>query len=275
VFIVDDNFIGNRRRTRELLEAMIEWRERTGISMGFLTEASINLADDPQLCDLMIRAGFKKVFVGLETPSAEALEECHKVQNSGRDLVESVKVLQRAGLEVMGGFIIGFDSDKPDVFRRQFEFIQRSGVATAMVGLLTALPKTRLYQRLMAEGRILKESTGNNTEAALNFKPKLNREYLLSGYRQLMQKLYEPRAYYARIRTFLKTHQPSGPSMRLSRTDAQAFLRSFWLLGVRHRGRFAYWRFSLSTLLRRPRQFRYATQLAIIGFHFRKVADLL
>ena len=275
VFVVDDNFIGNKARTRELLREMIAWRTRVGAEMGFLTEASVNLADDAELCGLMIQAGFKKVFLGIETPSAESLEECRKLQNRGRDLVETVKLLQRLGLEVMGGFIIGFDHDKHDIFKRQFEFIQRSGVVTAMVGLLTALPETRLYRRLKKEGRIEAETTGNNTEPVLNFKPKLDRAFLVTGYRELLRKLYEPRNYYQRARTFLKDHRPVGPRLRLSWCDFQAFLKSFWLLGVWYRGRVAYWRFFWSTLLRRPRQFRHAIELAIVGYHFRRVANHL
>jgi len=275
VFIVDDNFIGNRRDTRALLRALIDWRQRTGAKMGFLTEASVNLADDPELCALMVQAGFKKVFVGIETPSAKALEECQKRQNRNRDLVDSVHVLQRAGFEVMGGFIVGFDSDKPDIFKRQFEFIQHSGVATAMVGLLTALPQTRLWQRLKREGRIETGSTGNNTDAGLNFIPKLNREYLVAGYRDLMRKLYEPSNYYGRIRTFLQHHRPTGPNLRLCWSDFIAFLKSFWVLGVRQPGRIAYWRLFWSTLLRRPRQFRHAIELAITGYHLRRVAKKL
>jgi len=181
VFIVDDNFIGNKQRTKALLRELIEWRRRERPGFGFLTEASVNLADDPELCALMVEAGFRKVFVGIETPSVEALEECHKLQNRNRDLVAAVQTLQRAGLEVMAGFIVGFDSDKKDIFKRQFDFIQRSGVATAMVGLLNALPQTRLWQRLRREGRLEAESTGNNTDAELNFKPKLNRDFLQSG----------------------------------------------------------------------------------------------
>ena len=275
VFIVDDNFIGNKTRTKALLHALIEWRQRTRTKIAFLTEASVNLADDPELCALMVAAGFKKVFVGIETPSIEALAECHKVQNRHRDLVASVKTLQRAGLEVMGGFIVGFDSDQSDIFKRQFEFIQRSGVATAMVGLLTALPQTRLWQRLKTEGRLETESSGNNTDAALNFKPKLNREFLESGYRELVKKLYEPGNYYRRIRTFLKSHRPSGPRRRLSKADFFAFLKSFWLLGVWHRGRVGYWRLFVGTLIRRPRQFPHAIELAILGYHFRRVAKSL
>ncbi|MFO1498564.1 MAG: B12-binding domain-containing radical SAM protein [Verrucomicrobiota bacterium] len=275
VFVVDDNFIGNRKQTKALLREMIEWRNRTSAPIGFLTEASVNLADDDELCGLMVAAGFKKVFLGIETPSVESLEECRKLQNQSRDLVQTVKILQGYGFEIMGGFIVGFDNDKSDIFKRQFEFIQRSGVVTAMVGLLTALPQTRLYHRLKSEGRLETETTGNNTEAVLNFRPKLNREFLVNGYRDLMKKLYEPRTYYQRIRTFLQHHQPSGPSLRLSRSDLEAFLKSFWLLGIWHRGRTHYWRFFWSTLLRRPRQFRYAIELAIMGYHFRRVASLL
>jgi radical SAM superfamily enzyme YgiQ (UPF0313 family) len=275
VFLVDDNFIGNKKLTKELLQEMIEWRVRARAGMVFFTEASVNLADDIELCELMVTAGFKKVFLGIETPSAESLEECRKLQNRGRDLVETVKTLQRFGLEVMGGFIIGFDNDKQDIFKRQFEFIQQSGVVTAMVGLLTALPETRLYRRLVKEGRIEAETTGNNTDAVLNFKPKLERAFLLAGYRELLKKLYEPRTYYQRIRIFLKDHRPSGPKLPLSRSDFQAFLKSFWLLGIWYRGRVAYWGFFWSTLLRRPRQLRNAIELAIIGYHFRRVASRL
>jgi radical SAM superfamily enzyme YgiQ (UPF0313 family) len=272
VFIVDDNFIGNKQRTRELLHEMIAWRQRTQPEMGFLTEASVNLADDPELRALMVAAGFRKVFVGLETPVVESLAECHKFQNEGRNLVEAVQILQQDGLQVMGGFIVGFDNDTPDIFKRQFDFIQRSGVVTAMVGLLTALPQTRLYHRLKREGRLLAASSGNNTDATLNFRPKLNREFLEAGYRELMKKLYEPGAYYQRIRTFLKHHRPAGAPLRLSWADFGAFVKSFWLLGVWYRGRLEYWRFFWGTLLRRPRQFREAIELAIIGHHFRRVA---
>jgi len=275
IFIVDDNFIGNKARTRTLLHAMIEWRRRTRTHIAFLTEASVNLADDPELCALMVAAGFKKVFVGIETPSVESLAECHKVQNRNRDLVAAVQTLQRAGLEVMAGFIVGFDSDKHDIFKRQFEFIQRSGVVTAMVGLLTALPQTRLWQRLKHEGRLETESTGNNTDAALNFKPRMNREFLQNGYRELVRKLYEPRNYYQRIRTFLKCHQPAGPRSCVTSNDVNALLKSLWVLGVWHRGRVGYWRLFWGTLIRHPRQFPLAIQFAIIGYHFRLVAKKL
>ncbi len=275
VFIVDDNFIGNKKRVRELLVALVEWRARTRPMMGFLTEASVNLADQGDLLDLMVRAGFRKVFVGLETPVPECLEECHKVQNSKRDLVDAVRAIQGAGLEVMGGFIVGFDHDPVDIFRRQFEFIQRSGVVTAMVGLLTALPQTRLYERLTREGRMLADSIGDNTVAVLNFVPRLDRWRLLAGYRELMRSLYAPENYYRRVRAFLATWRPRGPGGRLAWSDVRAFLRSLWTLGVSRRGRLAYWRLFWATLIVQPRKFRAAMELAIMGHHFRTVAERL
>jgi radical SAM superfamily enzyme YgiQ (UPF0313 family) len=275
VFIVDDNFIGNRKRTRELLGVLIEWRGRVAPRMGFFTEASVNLADHQELCDLMVEAGFKKVFLGIETPSASGLDECGKTQNSKRDLADAVNTLQRSGLEVMGGFIIGFDSDPPDIFARQFEFIQRTGVVTAMVGLLNALPQTALYQRLAREGRLLVATCGNNTDAAVNFVTCLDRDVIISGYKELMRKLYAPSHYSRRIRALLRALELRGPVMRLSWSDLQAFLKSLWLLGVWHKGRRAYWGLFWWTLLSRPKKFPAAMELAILGHHFRRIATAL
>ena len=275
VFIVDDNFIGNRKRAKALLREMIAWRARTAPKMGFFTEASMNLADDPELCELMARAGFKKVFMGIETPSPEGLRECNKPQNRKRDLAQAVKTVQRAGMEVMGGFIVGFDSDPRDIFRRQFEFIQQSGVVTAMVGLLSALPETALYRRLAREGRILAESCGNNTDAAINFVTRLARDFLVAGYRELMRGLYEPANYYRRIRTFLSAYEPRGPAARLSGADVLAFVKSLWVLGLRSGGRRHYWSLFWTTLLAQPRKFRAAMELSILGHHFRSVASRL
>jgi radical SAM superfamily enzyme YgiQ (UPF0313 family) len=275
VFIVDDNFIGNRKHAAELLRAIIEWRRRAQPTIGFLTEASVNLAGHPELCELMVEAGFKKVFLGIETPSAESLVECGKRQNQKRDLADCVKTLQRTGLEVMGGFIVGFDSDPQDIFTRQFEFIQRTGVVTAMVGLLTALPQTALYRRLADEGRILADTCGNNTDAILNFVTRLDRESLIGGYRDLMRKLYAPGNYYRRIRAFLLCFEPHGPARRLSSSDVKAFLKSLWLLGVWQAGRSHYWALFWSTLLGSPRKLRTAVELSILGYHFRKVARTL
>ena len=275
-FIVDDNFIGDKQKAKALLKELIGWMEQHHFPMQLMTEASIDLADDPELLNLMYRANFRSVFIGIETPRRAGLQESKKLQNlRGDSLPAKLARIQNAGLDINGGFIVGFDSDKNDIFERQFEFIQRSGVVTAMVGLLTALPRTRLYQRLKREGRIESESNGNNTDTALNFTPTLDRQFLLAGYRELMRRLYEPNAYYRRVRTFLESYRPGGPRLPLAACDLLAFVRSLWLLGVRQRGRRAYWRLLWSTLLLRPRQFSHAIEMAILGHHFRRVARSL
>ncbi len=275
VFIVDDNFIGKKNRSKELLRAIIDWRARTGSRMTFLTEASVNLADDAELCRLMAQAGFQKVFLGLETPSPASLAECNKIQNTGKNLVSSVKTIQRAGLEVLGGFIVGFDSDTRDIFRQQFRFVQKSGVVVAMVGLLNAIPGTQLHQRLLSEGRMESGTSGNNTSAELNFQTKLDRKFLVSGYRRLMRRLYEPAHYYARIDRFLKAFRPRRSGGPPSKAELRAFVHGIWLLGFRHRGRILYWRLFWRNLLFRPSHFPRAMELAVMGYHFRKVAENL
>jgi radical SAM superfamily enzyme YgiQ (UPF0313 family) len=272
IFIVDDNFIGHRTKAKALLRAMIEWRRRRRIRVPFTTEASLNLVDDEELLDLMVQAGFKRVFFGIETPVPESLAECSKSANTGRDLAAAVRTIQTAGIEVMAGFIVGFDSDQSNVFERQLRFIQETGIVTAMVGMLNALPKTRLFTRLTAEGRILRETTGNNLDGVLNFIPRLDREVLLRGYRSLVRELYRPKVYYRRVRTFLKHYRKRGPRTTRSHSDIAAFLRSMWVIGVRSRGRRAYWSFFVRSLLLRPRKFGEAMHLAILGHHFRTVA---
>jgi radical SAM superfamily enzyme YgiQ (UPF0313 family) len=280
VFVVDDNFIGNKRCVKEFLRALVAWRERRRPQIDFLTEASVNLADDAELLDLMTRAGFNSVFVGIETPVPESLAECHKLQNVRGDLAEKIRTIQRSGLEVKGGFIVGFDHDPREIFELQFDFIQRTGITAAMVGLLNALPKTRLYQRLAGEGRLDEltggsGTSGNNTEAALNFVPKLDRQFLVDGYRRLMATLYEPSTYYARALVFLHEYRPRGPRLRITWRDVRAFASSLWVMGVLHRGRRAFWKYLATVLVRYPRKLPPAIQLAIHGYHYRRVAEEL
>jgi radical SAM superfamily enzyme YgiQ (UPF0313 family) len=275
VFIVDDNFIGNRTKVKAFLRELIVWQQQRSIQLQFTTEASLNLADDPELLDLMVRAGFKKVFVGIETPQEDSLLECGKVQNAKCDMLSAIKAIQKSGLEVMGGFIVGFDNDKPNIFERQIRFIQEAGVVTAMVGLLQALPGTRLFSRLRQEGRILHDASGNNVEASLNFVPKLDREVLIEGYRALVKRLYTPKMYYRRILTFLREYRPQGRRFHLSWCDVKAFFKSLLVMGVLSRGRREYWKFFTRALLFHRRAFPEAMTLAIIGYHFRRVASAL
>ena len=272
VFVVDDNFIGNKARVKSFLREFIDRRKQSNLQFRFLTQASLNIVDDAELMDLMVQAGFKSLFIGIESPDEASLAECAKVQNTRRDLVAAVRTIHNAGMEVMGGFIVGFDSDQSSIFEAQKRFIQESGVVTAMVGLLTALPETRLFARLKEEGRILAHSTGNNLDAVLNFVPKLDREVLIEGYRNLVKQLYAPKAYYRRILTFLQEYRPAGPRARLTRTDVSAFLKSLWVMGVAKRGRREYWKLLTKTLVYHRASFAEAVGLAITGFHFRKIA---
>lgn len=272
VFFVDDNFIGNKKLLKsEILPALIEWRKgKTGFA--FSTEASINLADDPELLTLMRKAGFTTVFIGIESPNEESLAECSKTQNRGRNLMESVKRIQRAGLQVEGGFIVGFDHDSPSIFQQQIEFIQKSGIVLAMVGLLQAPRGTSLYRRMKAEGRLTDEMTGDNADGSTNIIPKMGLELLREGYRSVVTYLYEPKQYYERTITFLKEYRSPEIKIHFEAQYILALGRSIYRLGIRGTERVHYWKLFFWTLFRRPRLFPLAITLAIMGFHFRKVA---
>jgi len=274
VFFVDDNFIGNKSHLKtDLLPALAAWRKGRE-SIRFQTEASINLADDAALMDLMVAAGFDTVFVGIETPEDSGLAECSKEQNKGRDLVADVKRIQRAGLQVQGGFIVGFDCDQPSVFRRQIEFIQRSGIVTAMVGLLQAPQGTRLYRRMEAAGRLLGTASGDNVEGTTNIVPVMELDRLLAGYREILNHIYAPRHYYQRIRTLLREYRAPRLPLLPTFADFLALLRSFYRLGIAGRERIHYWKLLAWTVLRRPASLHLAVVLAISGYHFRKVCEL-
>ena len=242
--------------------------------MSFNTEVSINLADDPELLDLMVQAGFNTVFVGIETPNVDSLVECNKSQNKGRDLVESVKVLQRAGLQVQGGFIVGFDNDTSTIFQQQIDFIQKSGIVTAMVGLLQAPPGTHLYQRLKREGRLVKDISGDNMDGSTNIIPRMGLASLREGYRKILAQIYSPKSYTDRVITFLREYQPSRAKVHWEPQYVLALGRSIYRLGILSVERVHYWRLFFWTLFRRPRLFPLAITLTIYGFHFRQVVKL-
>jgi len=274
VFIVDDNFIGNRRKLKEeILPAIIKWQKERKHPFWLNTEASINLADDEELMRLMVMAGFDAVFVGIETPNEESLAECNKHQNRDRDLVASVKKIQNHGLQVQGGFILGFDSDPVSIFKSQINFIQKSGIVTAMVGLLNAPRGTKLFQRLKMENRLLENISGDNTDCSMNFIPKMDRETLINGYEHILTTIYSPKQYYKRVKILLKEYKPQRKkrASQLQFWHIWAFARSMWFLGIKDRERGHYWRFFVSILLRQPRSFPISMELAICGFHFRMV----
>ena len=277
VFFVDDNFIGNRKRLKtEILPFLINWMKQKKYPFSFFTEASINLSDDEELMRLMVKARFKKVFIGIETPNEESLTECNKYLNKNRDLIACVKKIQDKGLEVQGGFIVGFDNDPPSIFERQISFIQKSGIVTAMVGLLNAPRGTRLYHRLKKEERLLNDPTGDNTDFSINFIPKMNIETLMNGYKKILNTIYSPKHYYKRVITFLKRYKPKPIKKKINFNfcDLKAFLKSIWSLGIKGKERLHYWKLISWTLVRRPRFFHLAISFAIYGFHFRKIVGI-
>lgn len=273
IFFVDDNFIGNKGYLkRHLLPSLIEWRkDKKGCV--FFTESSINLADDPELLAMMVAAGFDSVFIGIETPDEACLTECHKIQNKNRDLLESVGIIHRSGLQVMGGFIVGFDSDGPSIFQKQIDFIQKSGIVTAMVGMLQAIPGTRLFERLQKESRVAEFFSGDNVDGTTNIIPHMGLEKLVEGYQTIMKQIYQPKNYYHRVRTLFK--ELKAPEI-IAPMDVQrffSFFRAGLRLGFLGKERFQYWHLIIWTLIRRPRLISTAVTLSIYGYHYRKICE--
>ncbi|MFO7964484.1 MAG: B12-binding domain-containing radical SAM protein [Desulfobacterales bacterium] len=274
IFFVDDNFIGNKRCLKEhLLPALIKWRKGKKGCL-FFTEASINLADDPELMALMAEAGFESVFIGIETPDENCLTECCKTQNKNRNLLQDIQKMHRSGLQVMGGFIVGFDSDPPSIFQRQIDFIQKSGIVTAMVGMLQAPPGTRLFERLARENRVCSEFSGDNVDGRTNIIPAMGLDNLINGYRAIMKQIYTPRKYYQRVRSVLKELKMPVATTPMDRQRILAFFRACLRLGLLGKERFQYWRLLAWTIARRPRLLPLAVTLAIYGYHYRRVCEL-
>ncbi len=282
VFFVDDNFIGNKHTVKcEVLPALITWMKNRKYPFIFSTEASINLADDEELMRLMVQAGFDDVFVGIETPDEESLAECAKIQNKGRDMIACVKKIQKFGLRVRGGFIVGFDHDTPSIFERQIEFIQKSGIITAMIGLLNAPRGTRLYQRIVKENRLVNNFSGDNTDCSTNLIPTMGYDTLIAGYKRIISGTYAPQPYYARVKAYLKSCQPVEKTtfhlhfghIRFHSGYVGAFFKSIILLGIKDKERRYFWKLFFWSLCRRPRLFGWAITYAIYGYHFRKVFE--
>jgi radical SAM superfamily enzyme YgiQ (UPF0313 family) len=270
IFIADDNFIGERPRVKSLLVKIAAWQTRRGRPFVFTTEASIDLAGDRELMALMNDAGFKGVFIGLETPDQETLHQCGKYQNSRVNLLQAVRTIQASGLQVSGGFIVGFDNDQEDIFDRQIRFIQESGIVTAMIGILYALPGTRLYQRLKEEGRLMHAScTGSNTDGQITFMPKMGVEALVAGYRKVLEHIYSPHGYHERILRFLEHYRPVR-RRPLHWGDIAALFRSVWYVGICNGGnsRKFYWRTVFHALFFRQRCFAEIMESAVFAYHF-------
>jgi radical SAM superfamily enzyme YgiQ (UPF0313 family) len=274
VSVVDDNFIGNKKKLKnEILPAMITWSKEREYPFIFITEVSMNLADDEILMDMMVEAGFNSIFIGIETPEPDSLEECGKFQNLKRDLVSSVKILQSRGFIVSGGFIVGFDNDTDRVFDSQIDFIQRSGIVSAMVGLLNAPTGTKLFKRLQSENRLLDMFSGNNMDGSTNFVPKMDYKELISGYSKIVKSIYSQKEYYFRLKRFLNNYTPpSWTKNKIKPTEIKAFIMLLWLLGTLEKGRRYFWKLLVFALFKHPQKFPLAMTMAVYGYHYRKVA---
>jgi len=276
VFVVDDNFIGNKAEIKNhLLPTLKNWMQEHKNPFTFNTQASINLADDEELMALMIASGFNSAFIGIETPLVESLHDCNKVQNSNRNLLHSVQKIQKAGILISGGFIVGFDSDSPSVFQKQIDFIQQSGIVSAMVGLLNAPKNTKLYKRLESENRLTTEASGNNTDLSMNFIPKMNQQELLEGYRKIIENIYSVKPYYKRIRVMLSNYKPRNvKSGRFNIRALKGFFKSIFIIGIVNKGRSEYWKLLFWTLFKRPKSMVDAIEYAVYGYHYRIVFGL-
>jgi radical SAM superfamily enzyme YgiQ (UPF0313 family) len=281
LFIVDDNFVGNKNKVKELLRPLAGWQRNHRYPFSVSTEASITLAHDEELLDLMVSAGFIMVFIGIETPDAKTLVMTHKTQNLREDVLSSVVRIQEKGIEVSGGFIVGFDGEAEDIFERQKTFIQKAGIPTAMVGLLIALPNTQLYRRLEREGRILAETRGNNThDFELNFIPQMPRQTLLRGYKWLLAQVFSPHNYFQRSLTLIrrfaegKRDQSGGSGHALRESiprsirsrDILALLRSLFRQSFSFYG-YHYLRYLIQVLRVDISLFARAVTLAVRGHH--------
>jgi len=274
-FFVDDNLIGNKKTAKELLRYLVDYQKRHDYPFEFGTEASLNLAEDPELLDLFRAAGFGWVFLGIETPDVESLKAAGKLQNTRSDLLESVRVIYRHGIDVFSGFIVGFDNDTTEAFERQYRFIVDAGIQVAMVGLLTAMPRTPLYQRLDAEGRVRHDvMAGDNTRAKTNVLPKsMSYDQMIAGYKDLYRRLFSDRGIAQRIRN--KTRYLGRPvtSGRRYPLGVQLRLLTRTLVhGIRPGGPNRWWRFA-TTFWCPPRLWPLVITDWVRGLSMRHYAD--
>ncbi|MBN2165132.1 MAG: DUF4070 domain-containing protein [Marinilabiliaceae bacterium] len=275
VAIVDDNFIGNKVRIKDdLLPAMKTWMQNHNYPFNFTTQSSINLADDKELMSLMVETGITSAFIGIETPDEVSLCSCNKTQNKNRNLLQCVNSIQKTGIQVSGGFIVGFDSDTPSIFQKQIDFIQKSGIVSAMVGLLNAPKNTKLYNRLAEEKRLTVEASGNNTDLTMNFIPKMNYRDLLAGYKKIIISIYAVKPYYKRVRQMFVNYNRYYKNNRINFSLFIALLKSMYVIGIINKGRIEFWKLLIWTLFKKPGLFTDVIIFAVYGYHFRKVYGL-
>jgi radical SAM superfamily enzyme YgiQ (UPF0313 family) len=274
VFIVDDNFIGNHAQALQLSRELIEWQKLHQQPFSFYTEASIDLASRPELMDAMVEANFMYVFIGIETPSAEALKESRKFQNLRKNNVEQVRIIQEKGLWVLAGFIVGFDSDDETIFARQLDFIDQTAIAWAMAGILMAPPTTALFDRMKREGRLIEDSQSIMQFGLPNFRTVLPLPILLRGLCTLLEGLYRPDAFFERAYNSLKVWQPKAtqkPPYLGMYYNLRVLFSSIWRQGICSGYRRSYWRFlyrMVSSFRRSPTKLWLGFTVLLSAHHF-------
>ncbi len=270
IFVVDDNFIGNKKEAKELLQALVAWQKANDYPIEFMTEVTLNIAQDDELLQLMRQANFTTIFIGIESPRAASLEETHKMQNLRENILDSVHRIQRAGIEVMAGMIVGFDHDDPSIFEEQFRFIQEARIPVSMTGMLNAVPKTPLHERLKKAGRLIAESVGDQFVFTNIIPEGMSRTQLYEGYKVLLERLYSYRNYRRRVmQLILARGEQIQNRLATGRQDLAIFARVLWTCVLRASPRRAWLTVSLmlETALRRPLALRQAVTLALMHKH--------
>jgi len=277
IMFVDDNFTGRRSLAKRILAAIVQWQTEHAYPFVFLSQASVEVASDPELLALLQQAGFIQLFLGIETTVPASLLECNKQQNLRCDLTEMVRALHEHSIDVLGGFIVGFDADPPTIFDDLAMFVEKTGIPTAMVGVLAAPPGTRLYNRMAAEGRLTGESDGDSIAnlSGMNVVPVMGWDRLLAGYKELLTRLYEPKPYYRRVMRFLSSYKlnPWLPRRLPTNTQVHTFLRIVWMLGVKDHERLSFWQFLFRMLLKNPELFPLGIATIVGGYHYRLISQ--
>ncbi len=270
VFLVDDNFIGNKHNVKKLLRQLQPWMQSYQRPFNFHTEASVDLAQDPELLELMVACNFNAVFLGIETPDADSLSLTRKYQNTRSPLVEAVDTITDAGLRVMAGFIIGFDGEQPGAGDRIVAFVEQTAIPTAMFSMLQALPGTALWQRLAQAGRLLPSEGNINQTTLINFIPTRPLEEIADEYIRSFWQLYDPETYLARTyRYFLKLGTPKQRrSRKVTWINLRALLIVCWRQGFRRQTRWQFWSYLARILWHKPQVWDYYLSLCALNEHF-------
>lgn len=276
ILFADDNLIGNRRiLMSDLLPALIEWRKKNNPSVYFATQVTINLSDDEKLMKLMLEAGFRHIFVGIETPDETSLLESRKTQNLKRNLLDSIKKLNENGFIVVGGFIVGFDTDDEGIFQRQIDFIQESGIVLATVNVLKAPPGTELYERMKNENRLIDGFSFHEGES--NFIPKMNKEILSKGFDKLISTVYSPNAIFERNKKFISTYQFPKTETKIPNPSIKIylvpFLRSVYLIGIKSKLRLHYWKTIIWTFINNKNFIDHGVFNGVMIYQLQKLYD--